>query len=168
METGCGVSPYIWESLIILWPNYGVLERRWLEHGPRVITELVFKLILFWRTNGWLLIQFILWNSLTWFWIAGGSSTGTRRRSLSIYGERPIAVWIYWRKEVLPNPKRKFCMIPAPLFCGNVYIGTPWVLSHLGIIADNKSPVIFCLVSARPLFGVSLIVLCVGMCFLVK
>ena len=30
----------------------GVLERRWLEHGPRGIIEFVFKQILFLLTNG--------------------------------------------------------------------------------------------------------------------
>ena len=43
MENGFGVSFYTWESPIILWLNCGVIERRWLEHGPMGIVEFVFK-----------------------------------------------------------------------------------------------------------------------------
>ena len=46
------ISRYTWKLPIILWLNYGVSERRWLEHGPRVITEFVFKQILFLLKNG--------------------------------------------------------------------------------------------------------------------
>ena len=153
MENGYGVSHYIWESPTILWLNYGVLERHWLELGLRAITEFVYKLILFLRTTGWILMRIILWNFLTWFWIAGGSSTGTERHALSIYGERQIAMLIYWQRGVLPKRKGKCCMILAPLFCVSVYIGTPWILFHPGVVADNKGPVMFCLDSTIPLFG---------------
>ena len=95
---------------------------------------------------------------------------------LNIYGERRIAMWIYWQRGVLFNPKWEFCMIHAPLFCGNVYIGIPWVLSHPRVIAFNKGPVMFCFESARPLLSVGLVglcldfllLVCVVMCFLVK
>ena len=116
MKNGCGVSPYTWESLTILWPNCGVLERHWLKHGPRVITEFVFKLILFLRTNGWILLKIILWNFLPWFGIAEGSSIGIGRCALSIYGEKWIVVRIYWQRGVLLNRKGKCCMIHAPHF----------------------------------------------------
>ena len=33
-------------------------------------------------------------------------------------------------------------MIHAPPFHGNVYIGTPWVLFHLGVVAVNNGPVV--------------------------
>ena len=52
MENGCRASHYIWESPTILWLNYGVLERHWLELGLRAITEFIYKLILFLRTTG--------------------------------------------------------------------------------------------------------------------
>ena len=66
---------------------------------------------------------------------------------MSIYGERLIAVQTYWQRGVLLlNQKGKCCMIHAPPFCCNVYIGTPWVLSHLKVVAVNKDPVVLCLV----------------------
>ena len=37
-------------------------------------------------------------------------------------------------------------MIHAPPFFCNVYVGTSWVLSHLGVIAVNKDLVVLCLV----------------------
>ena len=37
-------------------------------------------------------------------------------------------------------------MIHAPPFCGNVYIGTPWVLFYPGVVAVNNSPVVWCFV----------------------
>ena len=55
-------------------------------------------------------------------------------------------------------------MIHVSPFCGNVYIGTPWVLFHLGVVAVNKDPVVFCLVSAIPLFGLVLFGVCLS-CF---
>ena len=65
-------------------------------------------------------------------------------------------------------------MIHALPFCGNVYIETPWVLSHPGVITVNKDPVVFCLVSTIPLFSLVLFSLflvyfslvCVLVCFL--
>ena len=33
-------------------------------------------------------------------------------------------------------------MIHAPPFCGNIYIGTPWVLFHPGVVAVNNGPVV--------------------------
>ena len=33
-------------------------------------------------------------------------------------------------------------MIHAPPFHGNVYIGTPWVLFHLGVVAVNNGLVV--------------------------
>ena len=39
MENGYGVSPYIWESPTILWLNYGVLERHWVEGHHRVCLQ---------------------------------------------------------------------------------------------------------------------------------
>ena len=65
-------------------------------------------------------------------------------------------------------------MIHALPFCGNVYIGIPWVLSHPGFITVNKDPVVFCLVSAIPLFSLVLFSLflvyfslvCALVCFL--
>ena len=53
--------------------------------------------------------------------------------------------------------KMGVCMIHAPLFCGNVYIGIPWVLSHPVVIVVNKGPTMFCLVIASPLFGFGLV-----------
>ena len=50
----------------------------------------------------------------------------------------------YWRRGVLFNRKGKCCMIHAPPFCCNVYIGTPWVLSHPRVITVNKTPVMLC------------------------
>ena len=69
-------------------------------------------------------------------------------------------------------------MIHAPPFCDNVYIGTPWILSHLKVVMVNKDSVVFCLVLAIPLFDLVLFglcsvcfslvcVVCVLMCFLV-
>ena len=49
-------------------------------------------------------------------------------------------------KRVLLNRKGNCCMIHASPFCCNVYIGTPWVLSHLGVFPVNKDPVVLCLV----------------------
>ena len=48
-------------------------------------------------------------------------------------------------------------MTHAPLFSSNVYIGTPWVLSHPVVIVVNKGPTMFCLVIASPLFGFGLV-----------
>ena len=48
-------------------------------------------------------------------------------------------------------------MTHAPLFCGDVYIGTPWVLSHPGVVLVNKGPVMFCLVTASRLFSFGLV-----------
>ena len=53
-------------------------------------------------------------------------------------------------------------MIHAPPFYGNVYIGTPWVLFHPGVITVNKDPIVFCLVSTIPLF----VLVLVGLCFI--
>ena len=33
-------------------------------------------------------------------------------------------------------------MIHALPFCGNIYIGTPWVLFHPGVVAVNNGPVV--------------------------
>ena len=75
---------------------------------------------------------------------------------------------------MLLNRNEKCCMIHAPPFCGNVYIGTPWVLSHPEVIVVNKDPVVFFLVSAIPLFRLVLFdmflvcfsLVCELMCFL--
>ena len=83
---------------------------------------------------------------------------------MNIYGERLIVVRTYWQKGVLLNRNEKCCMIHAPPFCGNVYIGTPWVLSHPKVVAVNKDPVVFCLVLAIPLFRLVLFDLCL-VCF---
>ena len=109
-------------------------------------------------------MRIILWNFLTWFWIAGGSSVGIRKCALSIYGERPIVVQTYWQREVLLIRQGKCCMIHAPPFCCNVYIGTSWALSHPGVVAVNKTPIMLCC----PLFLLVLVccVLFVGLCFL--
>ena len=64
---------------------------------------------------------------------------------------------IYWQRGVLLNQKGKFCMTHAPLFCDDVYIGTPWVLSHPGVVLVNKGPVMFCLVTASRLFSFGLV-----------
>ena len=79
---------------------------------------------------------------------------------MNIYGERLIAVQTYWQRGMLLNRKKKCCMIHAPPFCGNVYIGTPWVLFHPEVVAVNKDLVVFCLVSAIPLFDLVLFGLC--------
>ena len=76
---------------------------------------------------------------------------------MSTYGERQIAMRIYLQRGVLLNRTGKFCMTHAPLFSGNVYIGTPWVLSHPVVIVVNKGPTMFCLVIASPLFGFGLV-----------
>ena len=47
-------------------------------------------------------------------------------------------------KRVLLNRKGKCCMIHAPPFCCNVYIGTPWVLSHPRVVTVNKTLVMLC------------------------
>ena len=109
MVNGCGASPCTWESPIILWLNCGVLGRCWFEHGPMVITEFGFKQILFLLTNGWILMRITLWNFLTWFWIAGGSSTRIGRCVLSI-------VRTYWQRGVLFNRKNEVLYDTCPTF----------------------------------------------------
>ena len=107
-----------------------------------VTGEFAFKPILCLLLNGWIIMWFTLWSFLTWYWIMGGSSIGTGRHTLSTCGERQIAVWTYWQRGVYLNLRGKFCMIHAPPFCGNIYIGTPWVLFHPGVVAVNNGPVV--------------------------
>ena len=46
-------------------------------------------------------------------------------------------------KRGASQSERKVLYDTCPTFCGNVYIGIPWVLSHPEVVAVNKGPMMF-------------------------